>query len=471
MVATYQEFLQSKFIRSQPMGFEPTTLNPRMKPFQSDCSAWACRRGRAELWEECGLGKTLQYLEVGRQCGRKTNKHVLALVPLAVARQTEREAAKFEIDYPVKVIREQSEAINGINIVNYQRLHLIDTSEYATVILDESQILKNYTGKTKRLLVDSFCDTPYRFGASATPAPNDRMEIGNHSEFLGVMPSDEMLARWFINDTMKAGGYVLRPFAAEDFWRWCASWAVCIGKPSDIGHSDEGYDLPPLEVVEHIIESTEAPEGYFFDPGKKVSATNVHREKRRVLKERVGMVADLVNGNSDYWAVWCDTDYEADQLRRAIPDALEVRGSHSAEIKEERLELFGSGKARVMITKAAIGGLGLNWQHCHKTVWFAGYSYEKWYQAIRRLWRFGQTQPVTCHTIMSHNEESIKQVLDRKAALHGEMRCEMSALMRAGMLEELYSHRTLKPTNAAAAASLPLWLKTKGLDHACAQPV
>jgi hypothetical protein len=458
----YQEFLASKFIRSRPCGFEPTELNPQLKPFQRDCAAWACRRGRAELWEECGLGKTFQYLEFGRQAWRHTDKPVLVLVPLAVARQTEREAAKFGIDAPVRVIREQSEMGPGINITNYQRLHLIDTSQYATVILDESQILKNYTGKTKRLIVDSFRETPYRLGASATPAPNDRMEIGNHSEFLGVMPSDEMLARWFINDTMRAGGYVLRPYAAEDFWRWCASWAVCIGKPSDIGHDDAGYDIPPLEIVEHIIESTEAPEGHLFDPGKKVSATEVHREKRRVLKQRVGIVADLVNGNGDCWAVWCDTDYEADALRKAIPDAVEVRGSHSAETKEERLELFSTGKCRVMITKASIGGLGLNWQHCHQTIWFAGYSYEKWYQAIRRLWRFGQTQPVTCHTIMSHNEESIKQVLDRKARQQTEMQCEMAALMRSGMLEELYAHRTLKSTNASRTAAIPDWLHSKG---------
>lgn len=458
----YDDFLRSKFVRAAPRGFEPAAVNPKLFQWQADIVRWACQRGSAALWEDCGLGKTPQQLEWARQVCDHTGGRVLILTPLAVAAQTLREAAKFHIAADVRVAKEQSQAGPQVTITNYERLHLFDPTAFVGVVLDESSILKAYTGATKRALLDAFKATPYRLCCTATPAPNDRMELGNHAEFLGVMPSDEMLSRWFINDSMRSGGYILRPFARDDFWRWCASWAVCIGKPSDLGYADDGFDIPPLTIREHVIESQHVPAGMLFDPGHAVSATTVHKEKRNYLEDRVAVVADLVNADDDYWAIWCDTDYEADALKLAIPDAVEVRGSHSPEVKEERLEAFSSGQVRKIITKPEIGGFGLNWQHCCKTTWFAGFSYERWYQAIRRLWRFGQRRPVTCHLVMTANEQSIKAVVDRKSRDQDELHNEMASLMRHGMLEELYHHRTLRRVDATRPAVIPEWMQSKG---------
>lgn len=459
----YATFLARKHLSVPPVGFEvdESAINTKLFNWQRAIVRWACRRGRAALFEDCGLGKTAQQLEWSRLVCDHTGGRVLILTPLAVAAQTKREAAKFGIQADVTIARDQSQVGPQISITNYERLHLFDPTAFAGVVLDESSILKAFMGTTKRKLVDAFAGTPYRLACTATPAPNDRKELGNHSAFLGIMDSDEMLARWFINDSMKSGGYILRPFASRDFWRWIASWAVCIGKPSDIGFQDDGFDLPPLTIHEHVVEPTGRPEGFLFNPGCKVSATNVHREKRFCLADRVAVVADLVNGYNDYWAVWCDTDYEADALRKAIPTAVEVRGSHSPETKEERLTAFSTGDARVIITKSEIAGFGLNWQHCCKTTWFAGYSYERWYQAIRRLWRFGQQRPVECHTVMSADEESIKAAVDAKAKSHHEMQAEMAALMHDGMLEELYDHRSLRAVPAIQPASMPAWLKPR----------
>jgi hypothetical protein len=457
---TYDSFLDSKHVRPKLVGFEPGPVNAKCFPFQADIIRWACRKGQAALWEDCGLGKTLQELEIARlateHCRSKGNSgRAILLTPLAVAAQIKRESDKFEIQADVKIVKDQSQATAQINVTNYERLHLFDLAAFDVVVCDESSILRNFVGKTKQALCAGFRHTPYRFCGTATPAPNDRMELGNHSDFLGIMPSNEMLARWFINDSMKSGGYILRPFAHTDFWTWIASWAVCIGRPSDIGHDDNGYVLPPLEVIEHVVNGDW---GLGAGDSKKVTATTIHQEKRACLKERVAVVADLVHGDDDYWVVWCDTDYEADALLNAIPKAIEVRGSHPVKVKEERLEAFSTGRERVIITKPDIGGLGLNWQHAHKTTWFAGYSYQDWYQSIRRLYRFGQTHRVECHLVLSENEQSIKDVLSAKGQLHREMFCEMAQLMKPAMLDELYGKRVLQKYSASESVRLPEWM-------------
>ena len=456
----YRQFLARKHLVTKPSGFDISADNilPTLFPWQRDIVAWALRRGRAALWEDCGLGKTIQQLEWSRVICESTGGKVLILCPLAVAQQTRREADKFGVQAEVVVARDQSHVGRQITITNYERLHLFDTSEFVGVVLDESSCLKAYTGKTKQQLIRDFTATPYKLACSATPAPNDRLELGNHSEFLGIMPSNEMIARWFINNSMKCGGYVLRPYAAKEFWRWIASWAICIGKPSDLGHDDNGFVIPPLRIHEHVVDDDSFVLGKDYSD---VSATTVHREKRAVLSQRADCVAELVNDNDESWAVWCDTDYEADALRKRIPDAIEVRGSHSTESKERGLESFSSGESRVIITKPEIGGFGLNWQHCHNTTWFAGFSYERWYQSIRRLWRFGQTRPVHCHLVMSVAEQSIKKVVDRKAKEHTEMQCEMAAQMRDGMMEELYDHKTLAAYHPAEITAIPNWLSCR----------
>lgn len=460
--ANYGEFISSKHIRALKNGFDvcDSDINQSLFDWQRAIVKWALKIGRAALFEDCGLGKTLQQLEWASQVCLHTGGNVLLLCPLAVQWQTAREAEKFGISTPVNVCESQSDVNPGITIANYEKLHHFDTASFVGVVLDESSVLKSYTGKTKRALVEQFCETRFKLACTATPAPNDRMELGNHSEFLGVMPSNEMLARWFVNAGDKVGSYRLRKHGEDNFWRWVASWAVCISSPDDIGFDGSKYALPPLSVHEHVVDC-KVPAGFLFQPSEAISATNVHREKRAALEERAIEVATLVNGDSDFWAVWCDTDYEADALLKLIPDAVEVRGSHPTKTKEDRLRMFSDGECRVIITKAEVGGFGLNWQHCHKTTWFAGYSYERWYQAIRRLWRFGQTNPVEAHVVRTDREDSIVEAVRRKQQQHQEMQREMSGRMKDGMMEELGIGKTLRAYSPSKTVIIPSWLKTK----------
>jgi hypothetical protein len=273
-----------------------------------------------------------------------------------------------------------------------------------------------------------------------------------------------MLARWFVNAGDQVGAYRLRKHGEDNFWRWVASWAICISSPDDIGFDGSKYDLPPLVVKEHVVDC-KVPAGFLFQPSEAISATNVHREKRAALEERAIEVAKIVNGDDDFWAVWCDTDYEADALKKLIPDAIEVRGSHPIKMKEERLRMFSDGECRVIITKAEVGGFGLNWQHCHKTTWFAGYSYERWYQAVRRLWRFGQLSPVEAHVVRTDREESIVEAVRRKQEQHQDMQREMSGRMKDGMLEELGIGKTLRAYSPSMNVKIPNWLTTKVSDE------
>ena len=458
---TYRDFLKKKHIRFESNGFKPKKLNASLFDWQSKIVEWSCRQGRCALFADCGLGKTIMQLSWAEQIVRHTDGKVLILCPIAVAPQTLSEAERFGIKADVAICKDQSQVDDGITLTNYERLHLFDASQFTGVVLDESSILKNYTGKIKRQLCEMFEKTPYRMACTATPAPNDRMELGNHSEFLGILPSSEMLTRWFINDTMKAGGYRLMNHAKSDFWRWMASWSVALSRPSDIGFSDDGYILPKLNVIEHVVQSPDIPEDGMLFSNNAINATSVHREKRNALSQRCELVASLVNDNSHAWAVWCDTDYEADALKAIIPDAVEVRGSHTESQKEDGLMGFSQGRYRVIISKPEIAGFGLNWQHCHKTTWFAGYSFERFYQAIRRLYRFGQKNEVDCHIVSSEAEESIKKVIDRKISEHGELQSEMVEAMKSGMAESL-NGSTNKPIsyNPTKRMEAPTWLQT-----------
>ena len=462
----YGEFMTGKHVRAIKTGFdvEDAEINQSLFDWQRVVVRWALRIGRAALFEDCGLGKTLQQLEWASQVCVHTGGDVLLLCPLSVQWQTAREAVKFAIDTPVNVCETQADVKPGITITNYEKLHHFDSTAFVGVVLDESSVLKSYTGKTKQALVKQFAQTRFKLACTATPAPNDRMELGNHAEFLGVMPSNEMLARWFVNAGDQVGAYRLRKHGEDNFWRWVASWAICISSPDDIGFDGSKYDLPPLIVKEHVVDC-KVPAGFLFQPSEAISATNVHREKRAALEERAIEVAKLVNGDDDFWAVWCDTDYEADALKKLIPDAIEVRGSHPIKIKEERLRMFSDGECRVIITKAEVGGFGLNWQHCHKTTWFAGYSYERWYQAVRRLWRFGQLLPVEAHVVRTDREESIVEAVRRKQEQHQEMQREMSGRMKDGMLEELGIGKTLRAYSPSMNVKIPNWLTTKVSDE------
>lgn len=426
----YRAFLEGKRVRAQSYGFEPPALNPALFLFQAEIVRFALRKGRAALFVDTGLGKTLMQLDWSRCVHEHTSGQVLILTPLAVAAQTVREGAKFGI--AAKMVREDSDCDGAsICVANYERLEKLNISRFAGVVLDESSILKAFMGKTVNALIDAFAHTPYRLACTATPAPNDYQELGNHSSFLGVLSRTDMLTRWFLHDSENTQDWRLKGHAIEDFWNWVASWSRCVSMPSDLGYSDDGFVLPALDTVRHVIETdlTADTDGQLFR-NVELSATSLHREKRATIKDRATKVAELVNGNSEPWVVWCDTNDEADALQSLIPDAIEVRGNHSVEVKEKRLLGFSDGEYRVIISKASIAGFGLNWQHCRRMA-FVGvnYSYESFYQAVRRCWRFGQTQQVQAHVVMAQTESAIWNAVMRKSDAHDAMKDEMRAAM------------------------------------------
>jgi DNA modification methylase len=451
----YQTFLATKRQTVAASGFEAdaAAINPKLFKFQAAIVLWALRLGKAAVFSERGTGKTAIELSWASHVAAYTDKPVLILTPLAVAHQHVREGLKFGVN--VKHVKEQSEVGGtGVYVTNYERLHLFDTDAFAGVVLDESSILKNFTGKTKRTILRRFKNTPYKLAASATPAPNDHLELGNHADFLDVMPSNEMISRWFINDSMSAGNYRLKKHAKKDFWRWLTSWAVCISHPRDLGDDYDmpGFDLPKLELVEHRLSAPQASIERAWSEGKLLpddspSSTKMHKVKRESLAARVAKAVEIVASvpANEPIAIWCDTDYEANALIKAFPEAVEVRGSQKDTVKEERLTAFSEGRARLIITKADIAGHGLNWQHCANTV-FVGvsYSFEKFYQAIGRFHRFGQTKPVNAHVIYSETEGNIIVTLDQKREAFKDMQAQMNEAMREHGLIRNDARRELK---------------------------
>jgi hypothetical protein len=457
-IADYRGLIAAKRIAFVPRGMATIpSLNPALKDHQRHAVEFALKAGCAALFLDTGLGKTLCALEWGRIVVEHTGRPVLMLAPLAVAAQHEREAVKFGID--AKAVREPDEITTPrVYITNYDRLAKFDAEQFAGVILDESSILKSFTGATTRALIAAFKHTPFRLCCTATPAPNDHMELGQHCQFLGIMNSNEMLSRWFIADQSNMGRYRIKGPAVKSFWEWVASWARCVSKPSDLGFSDEGYDLPPLDLKRHIVAADRSLHAGAEKDGQArlfrmpdTSATSIHREKRMTTDARADVIADLVAAEpGEPWVIWCDTDYEADALADRIPGAIEVRGSMSAEVKEANLTMFSTGQVRVIITKPSIAGFGLNWQHSARMA-FVGlsFSYESFYQAIRRCWRFGQSRPVNVHVACADTEESIWQIVSRKAGDHDAMKAEMTAAMARAALSSdvLQTYNPPKPIN------------------------
>ena len=446
----YETFLKSKVSRIKEIGFqvEEGEVNSLLFPWQNEIVRWACRLGKAALFEECGAGKTLQQLEWARLVSEHEGGKVLILAPLAVAHQTVAEGRK--VDVAVKYCRSQEAANNAdeqIIITNYDMVKAFDPDKFVGVVLDESSILKSFTGSTKRMLLEMFDKTNYKLACTATPAPNDYLELGNHAQFLNIMESNEMIARWFINDTMQAGGYRLKHHARTDYWRWVTSWAVCVSKPSDLGYSDEGFNIPPLDIQSHIVkvDHTRAHDQGTLFVMQPLSATGMWKEKRETAEKRCKKAREIVGNSTEPWIIWCDTNNEADILKELFFDTVyvEVRGSQSLKVKEDGLEAFTDGKARIIITKPDIAGFGLNWQHCRNQI-FVGvtYSFEKFYQALRRSWRFGQTKEVHAHLIYAETEGDIyKTLLDKQEAFKA-MQQEMNKAMsehglgvRSGKLE------------------------------------
>jgi len=460
----YLEFLSTKTRRHAAVGIEvaPDDLPLRLFPYQRAVTSWALGIGRGAIYGDCGLGKTAMQLVWAERVASSTDRPTLVLAPLAVTGQTVTEGDKFGIEVvAVKDMDEVRARRSRVYVANYERLSGLDPGYFGAVVLDEAGILKSFMGATKTRIVDAFRDTPYRLSCSATPAPNDHMELGNQAEHLGVLTSHEMLARWFISDQSAMGTYRLKGHARTPFWDWVASWARCFGKPSDLGDqfSDEGYVLPPLVVRNHVVGvDVVAGRGdkLFRDP--ELSATSIHAERRITLEARVERVRQLVHDERDEpWILWCETDYEADALCAAIPDAVEVRGGMSIEMKEQRLLGFSSGAIRVLVTKPRIAGFGLNWQHCARAAFVAPlYSFEAYYQAVRRNWRFGQDRSVEVHMVMGSTEIETLTVLERKRNEHAEMAREMYAAARraqAGAAPTV----SYRPT---FTGTVPQWLRS-----------
>jgi hypothetical protein len=422
----YDSFIAAKSRRVANVGFNPSPITAPLFPFQRHVVEWAIRKGRAAMFEECGLGKTLQQLEWASQVATHTDGSVIILTPLAVASQSLSEANRFGID--ARLVRQPEDVAPGINITNYEKLDLFEGIEFSGVVLDESSILKNFTGKTRIKLTERFRSTQYRLCCTATPSPNDYSEFGQHAEFLGICTPGQMLSTFFINDTFNTGDWRLKKHAEGEFWQWVASWAACIGKPSDIGFDDDGYILPSLNLQTITVDVDEAAHEGSDELFKHatLSATTMHKELRETADARAQAVADMVNASSEPWIVWCNTNVEADALMTRIPDAVEVRGSDRPEHKETRLANFTSGKTRVLVSKPSICGFGMNWQHC-RNVAFVGlsYSFEDFYQALRRSYRFGQEHEVNAYIVQAKTEGAILATVKRKMDQHSQMQERM----------------------------------------------
>jgi len=401
---------------------------------------------------------TRQQLAWSHHVARHTGGRVLVLAPLAVGPQTAREASNVGLDGVIFARNPGDAGTAPVVITNYDNFEKFAPADFAGVVLDESSILKSFTGAIKTGLCEAFARTPFRLCCTATPAPNDHLELGNHAEFLGILSSHQMIARWFINDTSQMGTYRLKGHAVTSFWDWVASWAICAGLPSDLGpYSDEGYVLPELRLHRHVVDVdivTGAGDALFRSAG--LSATTVHQEKRRTAPQRAARVAELVAAEPDEpWLVWCDTDYEADALLEVLPDhAVEVSGSMSPEVKSERLLGFAD-RGGGLVTKAKIAGFGMNWQHCAKMAFVgSSYSYEAFYQAVRRSWRFGQRRPVDAHVIMAFTEQHLWEVVAGKAEDHADMKRQMFAAARRSQSR----HSAMADYHPTYRGRLPAWL-------------
>jgi hypothetical protein len=454
MIQDYQSFLASKAPVAHASGFEPSSLPDHLFDFQKACVDFAIRQGRTGLYLDTGLGKTRCQLEWARQSAEKSNGMALLLTPLAVAKQIEREA--LALGYDARVIREQSQAKDGINICNYDRLDKLDPDAFGAVSMDEASIIKNFNGKTAGALCNAFAGHRFRMCATATPAPNDHMELGQQADFLGIMSGNEMLMRWFINDTAEASQkWRLKKHAEQDFWDWMASWARMAQGPEDLGFDGSKYRLPHLDIIRHkTIGSNIKPEEGSLFMGD-VSATNMHNIKRQTSDARADVIAEAAD-NGEPFIAWCDTDYEAASLKARMPYAVEVSGSMTIEKKEENLEAFSLGQARAIITKPSVAGFGLNWQHC-ANMGFAGrtFSYEAWYQAVRRSWRFGQTKTVRVHLVVAEGEDQIGRVIDRKSDDHLRMKRAMATAMQRNVGRDQAKAVKYNPTHSG---ELPSWL-------------
>ena len=426
-MSAYAEFIERKMRRNPNSGFTPLELSDALYPFQRDLTEWSLQRGRAAIFADCGLGKTPMQLEWAHRVARQTGGDILILAPLAVSAQTVHEGEKFGID--VTVCREPGDIRAGVNITNYDRFERFAGHHWTGVVLDESSILKAFDGKTRAALIEWAQRFPYRLCCTATPSPNDYTELGGHADFLGVLSHKQMLAEFYVNDGISAGSWRLKGHACTVYWRWVATWARALRSPADLGYDDDRFSLPDLQVETISVEADAVSDDRLF--AVPVATLAERRQARREsISQRVAIAQQIINGSTRPWVVWCDLNAESEALTRVITDAVEVRGSDHPDIKEERLIAFSTGEARVIVTKPSIAGWGLNWQHC-ADVLFVGLSdsYEQYYQAVRRCWRYGQQQSVRVVIVASSREQTVLENIARKERQAREMFAEIVRAM------------------------------------------
>lgn len=460
----YTEFIKSKSKSFQSTGFEvkKENLNSKMYEWQQDITSWALKKGKAAMFEDCGLGKTPQQLEWSRQVCEETKGSVIIYAPLAVASQTKREGEKFGID--VNLCREKEDIRKGINIANYEIMEHFDPNKFSGIVLDESSILKHHTSKTRQYLTDAYRDTPYKLACTATPAPNDFMEIGNHSEFFGIMSRSEMLSTFFVHDGGETAKWRLKGHAEDKFWEWIASWACVLKNPADLGYSQDGYNLPNLNIIEHLVKSNNFINGegqFLLFPEIAQSLNDRRAARKESLDDRVKTAVEIANSTDKQVLVWCDLNDESAKLAKNITAAIEVKGSDSNDHKTNTMLGFSSGDVRCLVSKPSIAGWGMNWQNCSEMI-FVGLSdsFEAYYQAVRRCWRFGQKNQVNVHIITSEAEGAVKANIERKQADAERMSQEMIKHTQK-ILEADIKQSFKMSTNyiAPEKMKIPNWLK------------
>lgn len=424
----YKTFIQKKTPKIVASGFEcpDELLNRNLFDFQKAIVRWALRRGKAALFEDTGLGKTLQQLSWANAVHKYTGGDVLILAPLAVSKQTRQEGVKFGID--VNIIEEEADIKPGINITNYEKIHKFNPNKFIGIVLDESSILKSYSGKVSRQIIESFVDTPYKLSCSATPSPNDYTELGQQAEFLNICTINEMLSLYFINDASNGIGWRLKGHSESEFYKWLAEWAILIDNPTNIGFDGKAYNLPKLNIQTHIVEVVDAEQqSLFVVPAETLSERREARKQS--LNARVEKAKEIVSKTQNC-LIWCDFNDESLALKRTISDSYEIRGSDTPEHKEKGMIGFAANEVKYLISKPSICGFGMNWQNCHDMI-FCGLSdsYEQFYQAIRRCWRFGQLNEVNVHVIISEKEINVLNNIRSKEELHKKMRVNMVKTM------------------------------------------
>jgi hypothetical protein len=453
--ADYRVFLERKTHLENQAGFSPLFMPDFLFPFQRALTTWAIEKGRCAIFADCGLGKTPMQLVWAQNVVEKTCKPVLILTPLSVGAQTVREADKFGIE--AKQSRDGKVAA-PITVTNYQQLNKFDWQQFGGVVCDESSILKNFDGAIKGQVTDFMRKLPYRLLCTATAAPNDYIELGTSSEALGQLGFMDMLNRFFKkaeqtmsrSDEFRSGVYRFRGHAQHDFWRWVCSWARAVRKPSDLGFPDDYYRLPELQTSEHIITARTRNPDFLFDM-PAIGLQEQRSERRRTIQERCEQAAALVVNTDKPAVAWCHLNEEGHLLEKMIPGAVEVEGNDSDEFKEEAFEAFASGKIRVLVSKPVIAGFGLNWQHCAHQTFFPSHSFEQWYQAIRRCWRFGQKNPVRVDVISSEGEAGVLSNMNRKSQQADQMFAKLVELINQELRIEKQNQHTKEQ-------EIPTWL-------------